>query len=115
MGIEKPPTSTELVRYIDASSESSNVDAKAPILWDGGPASADLSKDFAAFANSKDGGTIVIGKSETSPGKFVLVGLSKEEADSFDTTKVSSWVNQRFSPPISLTCHRVEYKGMTFV
>jgi len=109
------PSHSSLDEYITASGESTYIDAKGPILWDGGRHSAALAKDIAAFANSRDGGAIVIGKSESPAGGFALVGLSDEEARSFETTKVARWVNTRFSPPIGVVCHHHVYQNMTFV
>jgi len=104
----------ELVKLIHASGENSNVDAKAAILWDEGQASAGLAKDIAAFANSRDGGAIVIGKSQKDGG-FEYEGVTKEQAESFDTTRVANWVNSRFNPAVNLTCHKVEVDGKDFV
>src|SRR5205823_11782081 len=86
-------SSEELVRFIKAAGESANIDAKGPMEWDGGEASAGLSKDILALANCRDGGVIVVGKGEPQPGKFVLAGLSEPQAASFETTKVATWDN----------------------
>jgi hypothetical protein len=66
--------------------------------WDGGEASAGLTKDILALANCRDGGVIVVGKQESQPGKFVLAGLSELQAASFETTKVATWVYNHCSP-----------------
>ena len=105
----------ELDRFILETGESDKIDAKGPMTWDNGPESAGLAKDIAAFANSKDGGVIVIGKSEGGSGNFVLDGVSAEQAATFETTKVATWVNNRFSPPIGVVCHSHEYQGQKFV
>jgi hypothetical protein len=102
-------SSDELTRFIEAAGESAHIDAKGPMEWDGGEASATLTKDILALANSRDGGVIVIGKSEPEDGKFVLSGLTEPEASSFDTTKVATWVNNHCSPTVSLVCHRHEH------
>src|SRR5205807_6185147 len=99
------PTADELARWIHSSGESDFVDAKGPMTWDGADASASLAKDIASFANSRDGGVIVIGRSEAGDGSFSYDGLSPEQAASFDTTKVGQWVNSRFAPPVRLACH----------
>lgn len=109
------PSTNELIQYITYTGESDNIDAKCQMQWDGAAASAGLAKDVAAFANSRDGGVIVIGKHEVSPGKFVCTGVTEEQAESFDTTKVATWINNYFSPPIRLVCHRQEYDGKTFI
>jgi Putative DNA-binding domain len=108
-------TNEELARWVRTSGESDFVDAKGPMTWDGADASASLAKDIAAFANSRDGGVIVIGRSEANDGSFSYDGLSPDEAASFDTTKVGQWVNSRFAPPIRLACHQVEVGEGRFV
>jgi len=108
-------TPTELIRFIEAAGESSNVDAKGPIAWDGGEASAALTKDILAFANSRDGGVIVIGKVEAAEGIFELRGVSAAEASSFETTKVATWVNNRCAPPVSVVCYRVQHDDKEFI
>lgn len=110
-----PFSSEALTRFIEAAGESANIDAKGPMEWDGGEASAGLTKDILALANCRDGGVIVIGKEEPEHGKFVLSGLTEPQASSFDTTKVATWVNNHCSPPVSLVCHRQEYQGRLFV
>src|SRR5579871_815191 len=108
-------SSDELIRLIEAAGESANIDAKGPMEWDGGEASAGLTKDILALANIRDGGVIVIGKDEPEDGKFVLTGLTEPQASSFDTTKVATWVNNHCQPPVSLVCHRHEHQGRLFV
>lgn len=105
----------DLIRFIEAAGESANIDAKGPMDWDGGEASAGLTKDILALANSRDGGVIVIGKDEPQHGKFVLTGLTEPQAASFETTKVATWVNNHCSPPVSFVCHRQEHQGRLFV
>ena len=108
-------SSDELIRFIEAAGESANIDAKGPMEWDGGEASAGLTKDILALANCRDGGVIVIGKSEPQPGKFTLTGLSDSQAAAFETTKVATWVNNHCSPPVNFVCYRQEYQARTFI
>ncbi len=108
-------SSDEVIRYIEAAGENANIDAKGPMEWDGGEASAGLTKDIIALANSRDGGVIVVGKQEPQPGKFVLAGVSEPQAASFETTKVATWVNNHCLPPVSLVCYRQEHQGRTFI
>lgn len=107
--------SNELVRYIEAAGESANIDAKGPVEWDGGETSAGLTKDILALANCRDGGVIVVGKSEPQPGKFRLDGLFDEQASSFDTTKVANWVNNHCAPHVHLVCYRHEHDSKQFI
>jgi len=105
----------ELRRIIVNAGEDEYVDAKGPLLWNGKCESARLAKDIAAFSNSRDGGFIVIGKEESQPGSFTIVGLTAEAASTFETTKVANWVNSRFAPPIRLTCYRVQHHGAELI
>ena len=109
------PTADELARWVGTSGENDFVDAKGPMTWDGADASASLAKDIASFANSRDGGVIVVGKSEASDGSFSYDGLSPEQTASFDTTKVGQWVNSRFAPPIQLACYQAEVIDKKFI
>jgi hypothetical protein len=105
----------EFDRYILETGESDKIDAKGPMAWDNGPESAGVAKDIAAFANSKDGGVIVIGKSQGQHGSFVFDGVSDQQAATFETTKAATWVNNHFSPPIGLVCHVHQYQSKKFV
>jgi len=107
-------TSDELKRLIETSGESDNIDFKGPMTWDKSTHSAKLAKVIVSFANSRDGGAIVIGKSEEN-GQFVITGLTDEEAISFETTKVATWINSRFSPPVRLVCNSIEYQKKRIV
>ena len=110
-----PYTPDELIRFIQATGESPSIDAKGPMQWDGGGTSAGQTKDIISFANSLDGGVIVIGKAEPSPGTFDLRGLTPAEADSFETTKGATWVNNHCEPPAKLVCHRLRHEEKEFI
>ena len=112
---EPPASSSDLVPYILAAGESRNVDAKGPMEWDGAQQSASLAKDIMALSNCRDGGVLVIGKKEESPGKFNLLGVSEEQAAGFDTTKVATWVNNHCYPAVQVVCHRVTHEGKIFL
>ncbi|QDT24415.1 helix-turn-helix domain-containing protein [Gimesia chilikensis] len=102
-------TPDELKRLIETSGESDNIDFKGPMTWDKSTQSAKLAKVIVSFANSRDGGAIVIGRSEVN-GQFEITGLTEDEAISFETTRVASWINSRFSPPVRLVCSSIEYE-----
>lgn len=105
----------EIERLIKATGENDNVDAKGPMTWDKQKASAGLTKDILAFANSRDGGAIVIGKSENGTGGFNFEGLTVDQASSFETTKVATWVNSKCAPPVRLECCTQKCDGKTYV
>jgi hypothetical protein len=104
----------QLIRYVEAVGENDHIDAKGPMKWDGKEHSASLAKDIAAFSNSEGGGVLVIGKSETDDGQFDLsTGCDEEQRLSFETTKVATWVNNYFSPDISLVVCPFKYQNET--
>jgi len=104
-----------LRRIIADTAENDSVDAKGPMAFSDAADKAGLAKDIAAFANSNNGGWLVIGKKQTGSGQFSLEGLSEDQAASFETTVVAQWVNNRFAPEIQLECRRVEHDGNTFI
>jgi predicted HTH transcriptional regulator len=109
-----PASPDELTRYVLAAGESPNVDAKGPCAWEADDA-AKLCKDIIAMANRRDGGVLVIGKSEPERGCFRFDGLTPQQQATFETTRVAQWVNSRVSQPITIVCHRHEHDGKTFV
>jgi hypothetical protein len=108
-------TLEELRSFIAATGEDGNVDAKQAVTWEDAETKAGLAADIAAFANTEGGGVIVIGKEQQEDGTFKISGMTKEQASSFDTTAVASWVNERFAPAISFTCHSIDYEGKLVV
>jgi len=109
------PTHEQLTKALKAPAENKFVEAKGAMAWDGGNDSASVAKDIAAFANSKRGGFIIIGKAHADDGGWDYRGLSSDQAATFDTTKVAQWVNSYFAPPIHLTCNPLTHEGNRFV
>lgn len=109
-------TEEEVRRYLDVVGESPNVDFKGPMAWDGARTSAELAKDIVALSNTRGGGALVIGVRELAAGEFDRCGVTQEQADTFDTTKVASWLNTRFDPPVRLGCFRThDNDGVLFI
>ena len=104
-----------LSKIVRQQSETDGLDFKGPIVWDGGQTSAELAKDIVAFANSRGGGVIVIGVSESTAGCFDRVGLSPDQARTFDTTDIGKWISSRFSPSIAIACFHTTVDGKQFV
>lgn len=80
--------------------ESKEVEYKGPLAWDEDDKKGccELTKDVIAIANT-GGGWIVIGVRE-SPTGFLPEGLSAEQAESFETTRVNRFINNYAEPPI---------------
>ena len=102
----------QLIDIIENSSENPNVDFKGVMKWDNKINSAKIAKHIAAFANTEGGGFLVIGKGEMNDGGFSEESkMSDDDCSSFDVTTISSWVNQRFNPDISLQTYQVPIPG----
>ena len=108
-------TKEEVERFVRATGENDFVDAKGPCSWKDEDTRASLGKDIAALANSDGGGAIVVGKAERNDKSFDLVGLSKDQLSSFETTRVAQWINSRFSPDIRLSCNPIQVDGKWFL
>ena len=79
MDISLGEFSEDFLRWIIANTaENDNVDAKGPMAFSDAVEKAGLAKDIAAFANSNNGGWLVIGKKQTGSGQFASSkGLAK--------------------------------------
>ncbi len=108
-------TEDQVREIVHSAGEAASIDFKGPMEWDGAIVSAKLSKDIVASANVRGGGVLVIGVREPETGVFHKCGLTSEQASSFDTTKMASWINSRFEPEIHLSCYRTEVDGNEFV
>ncbi len=96
-------------KAIIAGGETPGVDFKGPMAFDG-PDRLGLLKDIAAMANSRGGGTIVVGVSE-HPDAHRVEGLTDEQLDSFDPTVIVQVFNGYFRPPVAVRVEKVEVDG----
>lgn len=96
--------------------ESKSLDYKAPMPWDprNKKACCELVKDILAIANT-GGGFLVIGVQEKSKGQYVLVGLTEEDASTWETTQLNQFLASYAEPPINASLRKVEVEGKTFV
>lgn len=97
------------------SSEGKDLDYKGPCDWNTSDkrARCELVKDILALANA-GGGWLVIGVSETRTA-FAHAGVSDEQAASFETTQVNTFLNNYADPPINTRIHKPEVQGKRFV
>ncbi len=96
--------------------ESDELDYKAPLNWTkmSRAARAKIARHCLALANTK-GGYLVIGVGEDDSGHpSVYMGLNREEAHSFDPSKVGPFINQHVEPPIDFTIERPLVDGKRY-
>jgi hypothetical protein len=105
----------ELIEILRRGHEAKDFDYKASAGWDEADKKSccALVKDILAMANTT-GGYIVIGVSET-PAGYSFDGLSDEDADSFDTSRLNRFLQNYADPPINALLKKVVHLGRVFV
>ncbi len=102
----------QLVRQLlDRQSESRSLDYKAPLTF--GPTKADkgeILKWLMAFANTRDGGYILVGVQEAA-GRFTPEGIDGNQAASFDPTDIGNFAQNYCSVLPTVSSHRVTIDG----
>ncbi len=95
--------------------ESKDLDYKGPFQWNekDKKACCEILKDILAMANTL-GGYIVIGVSEKGNG-FEWKGLTKEQAKSFETSRINRLLQNYADPPINTFLKKVGHNTKTFV
>lgn len=86
--------------------EGDNLDFKAAMAFTGYER-ASLSVDMAAMANTQDGGLLVIGVTNDR----AVQGLTLEQLQSFDTTKVHNYLQTRFAPCPKVSMRTLDESG----
>lgn len=108
--------SSDFAELVRRGVESDVLDYKAALCWSKmtRQAKGKIVRHCLALANTK-GGCIVIGVGEDSSGHpSVYMGLSREEAHSFDPTAVGQFVNRHVEPPIDFTIERPLVDGKRY-
>lgn len=86
--------------------EGDNLDFKAAMAFTGYERSS-LSVDIAAMANTQDGGLLVIGVTNDR----AVQGLTLEQLQSFDITKVYDYLQTRFAPCPRVSMRTIDESG----
>ncbi len=105
----------ELVGIIERNCESKSLDYKGPLSWDSKDKKSccELVKDIIAIANT-EGGYIVIGVAEKDEG-FELVGVSAEQAGTYESTALCQFLQRYADPPINVQIKKTSHEGKNFV
>jgi hypothetical protein len=105
---------TDFLKLLEGG-ERQHVDRKGPMAFEGDHR-LELAKDIIAMANTRDGGTIIIGVSEDrEAGTWRQDGVTADQARTFDVTKVHDFVKERVAPPVKLAVEVVDHDGKLFV
>jgi predicted HTH transcriptional regulator len=102
----------EITELLDSGSESQNYDLKKGIIWkDKTEHTLSLVADIMAFANTQDGGTIILGLDDKTLDFSAVPG---DWWNSYDATKVMNAVNKYCDPRINVRITKIldfEYKN----
>jgi hypothetical protein len=114
-----PDAAPDLVSLVEGmirrQSESRSLDYKAPTSFGPGKAEkGEFVKDLIAFANARDGGSILVGV-DLRDGLYRPTGVTSEQAASFDTTDIGDFARRYCSVLPQYSVHLVDVDGATIV
>lgn len=106
--------SSEIEELIDARIETANVDYKEGFEWVKHNRDMQLGviKDILAMANTRDGGTIIIGVKDEG---YELVGVSNAILESFDQSNIAQMVHRYGKPKVNLQVIRTDVSGKSII
>lgn len=96
-------------------SEERNLEYKTSMNWNDVATKSKVTRTAMSMANIKDGGILVFGVDEVSPGRFEARGMSAEDARSFQLDNVMDSVNKYADPFVELNVQTIEYQARVFV
>jgi hypothetical protein len=105
----------QLIGIIERNCESKSLDYKGPMSWDtkDKKSCCGLVKDILAIANT-EGGYVVIGVAEKDEG-FELVGVTSEQAGTYESTALCQFIQKYSDPPINVRVQKVSHKEKNLV
>lgn len=102
----------ELAALIDLGREDRSLEFKESRPWD--DLKDKIAKTALGMANTRDGGTIIIGVSQRSGG-LVPQGMPQGDIDTYDTDDVQAYVNRFADPYVRLETRDIERGEQTFI
>jgi hypothetical protein len=101
-------------QLLAVKTENKNLDYKQSLNWNSAAveAKAGIVKDLLAMANTQDGGRIIFGVRD---GDFEPLGLSDDEFQSFDTTRMVDFLNRYADPSFGCGVHKFVIDGKKLV
>lgn len=112
MPIPLIPNNTE--QLLQIKTEGKNLDYKQGLNWAtcSNDERAEIVKDILSMSNVQDGGRIIFGVRDND---FELVGVSVEEFDSFDQTKVNDFLHKYTDPKFTCYVYKHSIQGKQVV
>lgn len=95
----------EIAEMLDRKRESANLDYKEGFVWkrENRDMQFGLIKDLIGMANTRDGGTIILGVKD---GNFETVGVSDDIMNSFDHSKIGEMLHRYGKPKATFQVKR---------
>ena len=106
------PAGSAIDALIDRGRESPNLEYKRSMPWDS--LRLNIVKAALAFANTRNGGYIVIGMNPLGGGQYEAEGMSPEHLAGYTLDTVQTEVNRHAAPFVSLDAAQHEHDGKTF-
>ena len=109
---------TILEQILEINAERSNYDFKAAFDWNEKSKAerCEIVKDILAFANTKDGGHIIIGiKEDNKTGKLIREGVSDSYLKSFNQANINNFIENYTDPKHSCEVDIIELNNKNFV
>jgi len=105
---------SEIEKLIERKVESANLDYKEGFIWnkDNKYLQRELIKDIMGMANTRDGGTIILGVKDNS---FDLIGVNQEVYKSFDQTDVAQMLHSYSKPKARIEVKKPKIHGKDVV
>ena len=107
-----PPDGPDIDALIDAGRESANLEYKQSEPW--ASLRLQIVKAALAFANTQDGGHIVIGMRRLADDQYETEGMPPDHLATYRLDDVQAQVNRYADPAVSLDGFRHEHGGNTF-
>lgn len=104
-----------IIDLIIHGSEERNIEYKCSMSWGDNSTKIKVTKTSMAMANIPDGGTMIFGVDETSPGHFELQGMNANDAATFSQDDIQDYVNGYADPFVELTVKKEDYNRKIFV
>ena len=108
------PDGPDIDALIARGREARNLEYKQSMPWDDLNLKLKLVKAALAFANTRDGGYIVLGMTPLPGDRYEPEGMDPEHLGEYTLDKVQDFVNGYAAPFVSLDATRHEYGGKTF-
>ena len=107
-------TEERIQELIRQGNENRNLDYKCAFSWDEAShdAKCEIAKDVLAFANTRDGGVILIGVGDKTGA---IEGLTEAQSTSFDQTRFNDFVQKYTDPHHTSRVHRRTVDGHRFI